>query len=197
LLQVQKRLTNGNSEKKDGQIKQPDFKKFEKEGWNLAGKPYFCDPVAKTLNTEVISSTTLALSKMDPKPVAKGLDPDFLGVGGSFLCILHCLMPQFMAMGMVGLGAGAFLGGELWTLIFWVSCFFAVWQAGNKTVFPLVKWMLWFAFGIFSMAILGELVFHFEHWVSLSGSAVLIATHLFNLKKQNDWKRTLQAKVAA
>jgi hypothetical protein len=131
------------------------------------------------------------------RPSAKGFDPDFLGVGGSLLCILHCLMPQFMAMGFVGLGLGSILGGEIWTLAFWISCFFAVYLASKKSVFLFVKTILWIAFGFFSLSVAGEILFHLEHWVSLSGSAILIGAHFFNLKKQNNWQKFLDSSLAS
>jgi hypothetical protein len=128
----------------------------------------------------------------EPGPKAKGFNPDFLGVGGSFLCILHCLMPQFAAMGFAGLGFGAMMAGDAWTLVFWISCLIAVWQAGKKTVYLFIRLLLWLSFFVFSLTLCAELFFHSGHLVSMAGSLVLIATHLFNLKKQNEWKKSLR-----
>lgn len=160
-------------------------------------KLYFCDPVAKTLKSESHTIDRIFPLEAAPQPAAKGLNPDFLGLGGSFFCLLHCLIPQLMTMGVVGIGAGAFLSGEGWTAIFWISCLVAVWQAGSKSVFAHIRWMLWLAFAVFTLAVVAEIAFNTAHWVSMAGSAVLIAAHLYNLKKQSEWKKILACKTLA
>ncbi len=154
---------------------------------------YFCDLVAKkTLTPDQIHTSPFFQPELGPAPKSKGFNPDFLGVGGSFLCILHCLLPQLAAMGFAGLGFTAVMAGDAWTLVFWISCLVAVWQAGNNTVYPVIKLLLWLSFSVFSLTLCAELFFHSGHLVSMSGSLVLIATHFYNLKKQNDWKKSLR-----
>ncbi len=110
---------------------------------------------------------------------------DYLGVSGSFLCLVHCLAPQVLAtMGSVGLGIGTFFGSELWVLFFWISCFAAVWSASRKSVFPKVARYLWLAFALFSVGTGLEFFFHWDHTLSYVGSSLLIAGHLYHLYLQ-------------
>ena len=116
---------------------------------------------------------------------------DYLGVSGSFLCLVHCLAPQVLAtMGSVGLSIGTFFESELWILVFWVSCLAAVWSATRKTAFPKVALYLWLAFLLFSLGTGLEFFFHWDHALSYLGSSLLIIGHLYHLYLQQHLVRS-------
>lgn len=116
---------------------------------------------------------------------------DYLGVGGSFLCLIHCLAPQVLAtLGSVGLGIGTFFESELWVLFFWISCLAAVWSATRKSAFPKVGMYLWLAFILFSIGTGLEFFFHLDHTLSYLGSSLLIIGHLYHLYLQQNLLRT-------
>jgi hypothetical protein len=126
---------------------------------------------------------------------ATPLNPDYLGAGGSFLCLVHCIAPQLIAFGSVGLGIGSFFAGEIWTLFFWITCLVAVWQSARRSMFVRSSVFLWLAFGIFSAGIGYEVLAGKEHFVSYAGSLLLIAAHTYNLFLQNRWKRALTGMI--
>ena len=128
------------------------------------------------------------------KTVAEAvINPDYVGAGGSFLCLIHCLAPQLIALGSVGLGIGSFFAGEAWNLFFWLTCLVAVWQSARKTVYSRSSLFLWIAFIVFSLGLGYELYTDSEHFVSYIGSILLISAHSYNLHLQNQWRRILKS----
>jgi hypothetical protein len=121
------------------------------------------------------------------------LNPDYVGAGGSLLCLIHCLAPQLIALGSVGLGIGSFFAGEAWNLFFWLTCLVAVWQSANKTVYSRSSLFLWIAFIVFSLGLGYELYTDSEHFVSYIGSILLISAHSYNLHLQSRWRRILKS----
>jgi len=119
------------------------------------------------------------------------LNADLLGVSGSFLCLIHCIAPQLLALGTVGLGIGSFFAGEAWVLFFWVTCLVAVWQSARKSLFIRSSIFLWIAFILFTTGVLLEELAGFDHWVSYVGSSFLILSHLYNFHLQKKWKQVL------
>lgn len=123
---------------------------------------------------------------------------DFLGMSGSFLCLLHCIAPQLLMLGSVGLGLSTFFESESWNLFFWATCLWAVWAAGKRSVFVGMQISLWLAFGLFTFGLGYELISGSHHFVSYLGSVSLIVAHTINLIKQNQWKVWLKTnKVSA
>lgn len=118
-------------------------------------------------------------------------NPDLLGAGGSILCLVHCLAPQLIALGSIGLGLGSFFASEGWTLFFWITCLLAVWQSARKTVYLRSSVFLWLSFGIFTTGIGYEVLTGSEHFVSYAGSLLLVGAHVYNLVLLNRWKRIL------
>ena len=41
-------------------------------------------------------------------------DADLVGISGSVLCLVHCLAPQLISLGILGAGIGTFFSGEIW-----------------------------------------------------------------------------------
>ena len=158
---------------------------------------YFCDIVAKAeletrtaiIDKEVVTQGFVPIEQTSLKEDA--INADFLGVSGSFLCLIHCLAPQLLALGTVGLGIGSFFAGQGWVLFFWVTCLLAVWQSARKSLFIRSSLFLWFAFLLFTTGILLEEFGGFDHWVSYIGSSFLISGHLYNLHLQKKWKQVL------
>lgn len=143
----------------------------------------------KTRNTDVTPDDIL-----DESPV----NADYLGMSGSFLCLLHCIAPQLLMLGSFGLGLSTFFESESWNLFFWATCLWAVWSAGKRSVFVGMQISLWVAFGIFTFGLGYELLSGSHHFISYIGSVSLIVAHSFNLFKQNQWKNWLKAnKVSA
>lgn len=129
---------------------------------------------------------------MEIETVAESvLNADFVGAGGSFLCLIHCLAPQLIALGSVGLGVGSFFAGEVWNLFFWLTCLLAVWQSSRKSVYVRSSLFLWVAFAVFTIGIGYEVITESEHLISYAGSILLIASHAYNLHLQNRWSRSL------
>ena len=126
------------------------------------------------------------------------LNPDYLGMSGSFLCLLHCIAPQLLMLGSVGLGLSTFFESESWNLFFWATCFWAVWSAGKQSVFIGMLISLWVAFAIFTFGLGYEILTGSHHFISYIGSVSLIVAHTLNLIKQNHWKNWLKTnKVVA
>jgi hypothetical protein len=120
------------------------------------------------------------------------INSDFIGVSGSFLCLIHCLAPQMIALGSIGLGISSFFASEGWTLFFFLTCLLAVWHSSRKSVFLYVQVLLWSAFALFTTGLLVEHLTHSECIVSYFGSAALITAHVVNFRKQAGWKKFLR-----
>jgi len=119
------------------------------------------------------------------------INSDFIGVGGSLLCLVHCVAPQLLALGSIGLGIGSFFASEGWTFFFFLTCLLAVWHSARKSSFIQVQLLLWVAFALFTSGLLLEFLTHTETVISYFGSAFLIFAHLVNFKKQAAWNRFL------
>ncbi len=147
---------------------------------------------ATLLEKEITVTTTPHHPEMETVAEAV-LNPDYVGAGGSFLCLIHCLAPQLIALGSVGLGIGSFFAGEAWNLFFWLTCLVAVWQSARRTFYSRSSIFLWIAFVVFSLGLGYELYTDSEHFVSYIGSVLLISAHGYNLHLQNQWRRILKS----
>ncbi len=108
---------------------------------------------------------------------------DKIGIVGSVLCLIHCLIAPFIALTGTAL-AGHWHGGHgLWNLdyIFVIVNGFAVYYATRQVAVKYVKWLLWFAFTVFSVSLLLESEMEVFHWISYAGSFLLIAGHILNI----------------
>jgi hypothetical protein len=141
-------------------------------------------------NESSVSSVVSHFEASVPLPLDPVASSDFVGMGGSFLCLVHCLAPQLVVLGSLGLGIGSFFANEAWVLFFWVSCLLAVWHSSRRSLFVRSGRLLWAAFGIFSLGTFLEFFAGFEHSLSYAGSIALILAHLYNLHLHQQWKRT-------
>lgn len=141
-------------------------------------------PLEQTKETSSVGTTdtVLAITVQDGTS-------DFLGMSGSLLCLIHCLSPQLIALGLFGVGIGNFFAGESWALIFWLTCLWAVFRSVKNSVFPRAQLALWFAFGLFSLGLGLELFTESGKWLSYLGSLLLILSHLWNFRLQLRWRK--------
>ena len=146
------------------------------------------------MNPPILEPIISPIQKVDNKLVSNEgpIDSDFIGVSGSFLCLVHCLAPQLLAFGSIGLGVTTFFASEGWTLFFFLTCLAAVWHSSRKSVFLHVQVLLWLAFAFFSTGLLVEYFTNSENIISYFGSTTLIFAHIINFKKQAGWKRFLK-----
>lgn len=106
---------------------------------------------------------------------------DYLGLSGSFLCLIHCIAPQLLFLGSMGIGFSTFFSGTAWHLFFWITCLVAAWQSSRITSISMVKVGLWFSLMLFSVGIFIDLILEIENVVSYVGSVLLVLTHGYNL----------------
>jgi len=121
---------------------------------------------------------------------------DVLGFGGSFLCLLHCLAPQLMALGVFGAGFGSFFAGEIWALFFWLTCCWAVWRSAASSPYPLAALLLWASFALFTFGLALEFSGTAGKAISYAGSVFLMIAHCWNFYLVAAWKKT-KRKLAA
>ena len=118
--------------------------------------------------------------------------PDIWGVSGSVLCLIHCIAPQLITLGTIGMGLQAFFESGIWIAFFWLTCLASVWYSARQTVFLLNGLLLWAAFLVFSLGLLAELRAHDNHFFSMSGSGLLILAHSLTFFRNRTWKRRLR-----
>lgn len=111
-------------------------------------------------------------------------EADLVGISGSLLCLIHCLAPQLISLGILGAGAGAFFSGEIWAGLFWLTCLWAVRKAASDAPYPVSSLFLWLSFGTFSLGLGLETFWGADKIISYSGSLLLILAHLNNYRLQ-------------
>ncbi len=116
---------------------------------------------------------------------------DFLGLSGSFLCLIHCLAPQLISLGLLGVGVGNFFSGEIWALVFWFTCLFAVRVSARNSVYPAISALLWISLGVFTLGLGIENFAGLGKEISYTGSGLLIIAHLLNLRLQEKWRQAI------
>jgi hypothetical protein len=137
-----------------------------------------------------VSSVAPHFESTSPLPLDAVANSDYVGMGGSILCLIHCLAPQLVVLGSIGLGIGSFFASEAWVFFFWASCLMAVWHSSRKSLFVRSSRFLWVAFGIFSLGTFLEFFGEFAHSISYVGSLALILAHLYNLHLHQQMKRS-------
>lgn len=107
---------------------------------------------------------------------------DYIGITGSVLCIIHCIVTPILAVSSSllfkdTLVEGMHLLGYAFILINGV----AVYYATRNTHSVQLNRFLWFAFGVFAISLALEEVSEVFHYISYAGSAMLIIGHGLNL----------------
>jgi hypothetical protein len=123
-------------------------------------------------------------SHSDAQPSIQTSGSDFVGISGSILCLIHCLAPQLIGLGLLGAGIGAYFAGEIWALIFWITCLWAVNRSAKSARYPTAALALWASFLLFSSGLGIETFFDAGKAVSYSGSVLLILAHVWNYRLQ-------------
>lgn len=108
---------------------------------------------------------------------------DYIGITGSVLCIIHCLVTPLLLMSSSLLKVDALRFGYL-SLDYVFICvnIVAVYFATRHFASPIVKACLWGFLSLFTVAILLEDVNEVFEYVGYMASAGLVITHLVNIR---------------
>jgi hypothetical protein len=106
---------------------------------------------------------------------------DYIGILGSVLCIIHCLLVPALAFGTTMTSHHSHAGyvslDYLFILINGVAVFYAT---RNHKSLP-VRVILWGALALFAVSLILEARHPIFTWLGYAGSALLIFGHLLNL----------------
>ncbi len=106
---------------------------------------------------------------------------DYIGILGSVLCIIHCLLMPALAFGSTFAShhqhAGMLSLDYFFILVNGVAVYYAT---RNHKSLP-VRILLWGALTIFSVSLILEGTHPAFAWLGYAGSALLIVGHLVNL----------------
>ncbi|MPR35306.1 MerC domain-containing protein [Salmonirosea aquatica] len=113
---------------------------------------------------------------------------DYMGIAGSVLCLIHCLITPVLALG-TSLTAHSHTIGVIdldyfFILINGVAVYFATREHRN----PLLRLFLWSAFLLFSVSLILENYFPAFRTLGYLGSGLLIAGHVYNLIYCRPWR---------
>jgi hypothetical protein len=118
---------------------------------------------------------------------------DYLGIGSSIICLVHCLAVPAMALASSTYLEFGHVGTDVseWTAL--ILSLVAVWQASKRSPFASVRKLLWVFLALFITCTL------LSHWslelawlkvVAYLGSFGLIAAHIINIRKSRDCATT-------
>ncbi len=130
---------------------------------------YFCSIHLIIMRFKLLSPTQHAHGKAD-----------YIGVAGSILCLVHCLVTPALALGSSLSVNHSVLGGSL-DYVFILVNGFAVFFATREHRLPFLRVFLWSAFALFSISLLLENHSAGFKLGSYVASGLLILGHLYNL----------------
>lgn len=107
---------------------------------------------------------------------------DYIGIVGSVLCIVHCMLVPALAFGSTfahnhHANAGLISLDYFFILINGIAVYYAT--RDHKSL-PL-RLLLWGALSIFSVSLILENHSHVFSWLGYVGSGLLIAGHMLNI----------------
>lgn len=107
---------------------------------------------------------------------------DYIGILGSILCIIHCLVVPALTFGSTLLyshdtHAGLLSLDYLFILINGIAVFYAA--RGHQSL-P-IRLLLWGALALFSVSLIFEGTHPIFSWLGYAGSVLLITGHLLNI----------------
>lgn len=105
---------------------------------------------------------------------------DYIGVAGSILCLVHCLITPALALGS-SLSVNHHTAGSGLDFVFILVNGLAVYFATREHRSPALRAFLWTAFAIFSVSLLLEHTYESFRVLGYVGSGLLILGHLYNL----------------
>ena len=108
---------------------------------------------------------------------------DYIGITGSMLCLIHCLVtPVLLMTTAVMRDEHLRIGFLSLDYVFIGVNIVAVYFATRANVLPSIKWALWGFLTLFSVAILLEDVNEAFQLTGYAASAGLVMTHLINIR---------------
>jgi len=105
---------------------------------------------------------------------------DYIGVAGSVLCLVHCLITPALALGS-SLSVNHHTAGGGLDYLFILVNGLAVFFATRNHRSPALRLFLWGSFALFSVSLLLEHDFAEFQLLGYVGSGLLIIGHLYNL----------------
>jgi hypothetical protein len=107
---------------------------------------------------------------------------DYIGILGSVLCIIHCLLVPALAFGStVATHSHSHIGLISLDYLFILINGIAVYYATREHRSTGIRVLLWGALAIFSVSLIFEGRHQAFSWLGYAGSALLIVGHLINL----------------
>ncbi|QIP16119.1 MerC domain-containing protein [Spirosoma aureum] len=109
---------------------------------------------------------------------------DYIGITGSVLCIIHCLITPILLMSTALLQDEHLRFGYLSLDYLFIGVnIVAVYSATRHYALPAVKKSLWGFLSLFTIAILMEDVSPIFEYIGYAASAGLVITHLINIRQ--------------
>lgn len=109
---------------------------------------------------------------------------DYIGITGSVLCIIHCLITPVLLMTTTVLQDEKLRVGYLsLDYVFIAVNVLAVYSATRHYASPLVKRSLWGFLALFTIALLLEDTSPAFQYLAYAASAGLVMTHLVNIRQ--------------
>lgn len=108
---------------------------------------------------------------------------DYVGITGSVLCIIHCLITPVLVMTSALLNYESLRIGFLsLDYLFIVINVIAVWSASQRAT-SRVRWAMWGFLALFAVGLLLEEYSELFEYVAYAASAGLVVTHLLNIRQ--------------
>ncbi len=108
---------------------------------------------------------------------------DYIGITGSTLCIIHCVLTPFLLLTVNFGSEGLKLGYLSLDYVFILVNIFAVYHATRHTHSLLIKRALWIFLSLFTACLLLEDVSERFEYLGYAASLGLVATHLVNIRQ--------------
>ena len=114
---------------------------------------------------------------------------DYMGIAGSILCLIHCLVTPALALGSSlsvhsHAAGGVFNFDYLFILVNGIAVYFAT----REHRIPALRVFLWSSWLLFSVSLLLENSHPFFNILGYVGSALRIAGHGYNLIYRRPWR---------
>ena len=131
------------------------------------------------MTDHLIFATSLYLGM---KAVHSHSKADYLGILGSVLCIIHCLLvPALAFSSTMATHSHSHIGLLSLDYLFIIINGIAVYYATREHGAMAVRVLLWSALALFSVSLLLEGRHQVFTWLGYAGSGLLIIGHLINL----------------
>jgi hypothetical protein len=126
---------------------------------------------------------------MKPSPIHIHRRADYVGIAGSVLCLVHCLVTPALAVGTSLTAGHQVVAGFLpLDYLFILINGMAVYYATRGHKHAVLRVVLWLAFGLFSLSLLLENQAPVFAWLGYLGSGLLVLGHGLNLLLCRPWQ---------